>query len=98
MLLGVADGLADQQAGDPVMLHLGPHGQVNEMQAVFLVKLVRPAGIEIISSHEEVPESFQADILADKVFVRLQLGPQLRQIKLKWVVGLRLIGNHQDPV
>ena len=81
-----------------MMLHARPYGQVNHMQPVILMQLVRPVGIKVIPSQNKVPEGLHTGIFLQKI----PLGPEyrlnLRKIVFEQVVGLCLIGDHQKAV
>ena len=69
MRVGIADCLLYQSGGNAVVLHLGIDGEVDDVHSVFLVQLVGPAGIQVISAEYEVEKGLQRMVFFDEITV-----------------------------
>lgn len=58
VLFGISNHLIQQNSRYSVMLHAGPYSQIDHMEPFRLMKLIRPSGIQIISSLDKIPEGF----------------------------------------
>ena len=56
VLLGIVNGFLQKFRRDPMMLHGWIHRQINDMQTLILMQLIRPAGIQIILTLHKIPK------------------------------------------
>lgn len=58
MLIRIIYNLTDELSGNSMVLKLRIYRKIYNMQPVILVKLIRPARIEVISSYNKILQGF----------------------------------------
>ena len=98
MFLCIIDHFIHQKFCQSMVLVARIHCQVNYMKPFGLMKLVRPAGIQVILSLNEIPEGLQAGILFDQPAICGKHGLRLCEAVLQEIIMLCFIRNHQNTV
>ena len=71
MFIGISNHLIHQHIRQSMMLHIRPYRQINHMKTVFLMQLVCPCRIQVISPQNEIPECMHGSIFFQKITIRL---------------------------
>ena len=98
MLLGVIDHFVHQDFGETMMLVVGINCKVDHMQAIGLMKLVGPAGVQIIFSLNEIPEGFETWIFLNETSVCSKGRFGLSETILQNIVRFTFIRDNQNAV
>ena len=98
MFLGIVYDFIHQNFGQSVVLVPGVYCQIDYMESFCLVKLVGPAGIQIIFTLNEIPEGFQAGVFFDQPAVSGNCSSGFCETVLQNIIRFTLIRDNKNAV